>query len=46
MKNGDADMQVLHGGCPVLSDQKRIAEKWIRHHGQELLRRCSLNPDE
>ncbi len=31
-------------GCPVLIGNKWIANKWIKEHGQEFRRPCSLDP--
>ncbi|KAM3616253.1 uncharacterized protein V6R79_015079 [Siganus canaliculatus] len=45
-RNGQGDEDTLHAGCPVLIGDKWVANKWIHEHGQEFLRRCSLNSEE
>ena len=43
--SGEPDDLTRHAGCPVLYGHKWVANKWIREHGQELLRTCGLNED-
>ncbi|KAA0718716.1 Prolyl 4-hydroxylase subunit alpha-1 [Triplophysa tibetana] len=42
-KNGDVDLSTEHAGCPVLRDNKWVANKWIHEFGQEFTRPCSLS---
>lgn len=36
------DVRTLHAGCPVLSGQKWVANKWIHESDQEFTRPCPL----
>ncbi|KAL3876429.1 hypothetical protein ACJMK2_034278 [Sinanodonta woodiana] len=44
-RNGDADGNTLHVGCPVLLGSKWISNKWIRQHAQVFRRPCGKSPD-
>jgi len=44
-KNGYADMQTRHAGCPVLAGSKWVANKWIHLRGQEWMRPCGMEAD-
>lgn len=45
-RNGQSDDKTKHGGCPVLSGEKWIANLWIHEFGNEFRRPCTLHPDE
>ncbi|KAL3876427.1 hypothetical protein ACJMK2_034276 [Sinanodonta woodiana] len=44
-KNGDADENTKHAGCPVLLGSKWVSNKWIRQHAQVFRRPCGKSPD-
>ncbi|KAL3876428.1 hypothetical protein ACJMK2_034277 [Sinanodonta woodiana] len=44
-RNGDADENTKHAGCPVLLGSKWISNKWIRQHAQVFRRPCGKSPD-
>ncbi|XP_028838594.1 prolyl 4-hydroxylase subunit alpha-2 isoform X2 [Denticeps clupeoides] len=46
LQNGEEDANTLHAACPVFVGNKWVANKWIRAHGQEFRRRCSLSHTE
>ncbi|CDQ60907.1 unnamed protein product [Oncorhynchus mykiss] len=43
LQNGEEDARTLHAACPVFVGNKWVANKWVRAHGQEFRRRCSLS---
>ncbi|XP_038844431.1 prolyl 4-hydroxylase subunit alpha-2-like [Salvelinus namaycush] len=43
LQNGEEDARTLHAACPVFVGNKLVANKWVRAHGQEFRRRCSLS---
>jgi len=46
LQNGEGDYNTKHAGCPVLSGNKWVVNKWFHVRGQEYSRPCSLNADE
>ena len=44
-RSGKSDMQLLHGGCPVLYGSKWVANKWIREWANVYKRKCINNID-
>jgi prolyl 4-hydroxylase len=46
LQNGDGDYDTMHAGCPVLSGNKWVVNKWFHAVGQEFIRPCSLSSDE
>ncbi|OWA51232.1 Prolyl 4-hydroxylase subunit alpha-2 [Hypsibius exemplaris] len=44
-RDGTGDVRTLHEGCPVLSGNKWISNKWIREVGQFPTRPCGLVKD-
>ncbi|ODN03759.1 Prolyl 4-hydroxylase subunit alpha-2 [Orchesella cincta] len=45
LKNGQIDMRMLHGACPIVLGHKWIATKWTHLNQNFLTRPCDLNPD-
>ncbi|RLW03279.1 hypothetical protein DV515_00006676 [Chloebia gouldiae] len=45
-RNGNGDGDILHAGCPILVEDKWVANKWIHEHGQEFQRPCSADPED
>ncbi|ODM93091.1 Prolyl 4-hydroxylase subunit alpha-2, partial [Orchesella cincta] len=39
--NGERELLMLHGGCPVLYGNKWVANKWVRLYEQLHVRKCS-----
>jgi hypothetical protein len=37
-------MLTRHAGCPVLTGNKWVSNKWIHERGQEFRRPCALKP--
>jgi len=46
LQNGEGDYRTRHAGCPVLSGNKWVVNKWFHINGQEYTRPCSLNAEE
>jgi len=46
LHNGEGDYKTKHAGCPVLSGNKWVVNKWFHEVGQEFIRPCSLSPSE
>ena len=44
-RSGSMDPLSLHAACHVVIGEKWVANKWIREHGQQFHRRCSLTSD-
>ncbi|XP_055356153.1 LOW QUALITY PROTEIN: prolyl 4-hydroxylase subunit alpha-1-like [Paramacrobiotus metropolitanus] len=44
-RDGRGDVRTLHAGCPVLSGNKWVSNKWIREIGQHDRRPCDLVQD-
>ncbi|XP_055353899.1 prolyl 4-hydroxylase subunit alpha-2-like [Paramacrobiotus metropolitanus] len=44
-KDGFPDWRTLHAGCPVLSGNKWVSNKWFRERGQDRRRPCGLQRD-
>ncbi|KAF1749507.1 hypothetical protein GCK72_025975 [Caenorhabditis remanei] len=42
-ENGEMDMNVEHGGCPVYDGQKVISTIWVRSYGQRLFQEHNRN---
>ncbi|VDK53678.1 unnamed protein product [Anisakis simplex] len=45
LRNGEGDMRTRHAGCPVLTGNKWVSNKWMHERGQEFRRPCGLTPD-
>lgn len=44
-RDGRGDVRTLHSGCPVLSGNKWVSNKWIREIGQHQTRPCDTVRD-
>ena len=42
-RSGSGDVMTEHGGCPVLSGDKWVANWWIMERGQMSRRPCALD---
>ena len=44
-RDGTCDLAMLHGGCPVITGRKVVANKWIGSSANILRRKCGSAPD-
>ena len=43
-RDGTCDLAMLHGGCPVITGRKVVANKWIGSSANTLRRNCPTLP--